>query len=326
MRKVAEFRRDILTRLEEMRTPNTSSIMRLLTDEMIFDFIDTHKGQSLTIDAIIASMVAPKDAVAIDGDVEIVDSEQIHLKNKQANYPGGFRVVPNKSITTHPTYLSHGSFSLSSPNNKTLRIERTADNRLEVRSESLPLLSPYSQSMLAVHNQMVIEGSLPSLQPERALTDEQLIKMGSEKHGVNKVVDDILRERRWEARRMQQKGPTNIELFVPGSPKVKTEKIAPLAGKKAPRALKTREFDPKGLPKSPYKDGNEMGKIIAYGIPSGAGLPIHKKYYDSSAKVEHDRNGQPFTPTTKKMESKDVDEIDESSLLEYMMTMNNLLT
>lgn len=324
MRKVAEFRRDILTRLEEMRTPETASIMRLLTDEMIFNFIDSHKGQSLTVDAIIASMVAPKDAIAVDGDVETVDPGQIYLKNKQANYPGGFRVVPNKASTTYPHFHPHGSLSPSSNMNNTLRIERTSDKTLEVHSESLPLLSPYSQSMLAVHNQMVIEGSLPSLQPERALTDEQLMKMGSEKNGVSKVLNDILRERRWEARRAQQKGHTNIELFVPGSPKMKAEKIAPLAGKKAPRALKTREFDPKGLPKSPYKDGNEMGKIIAYGIPSGAGLPIHKKYYDRSANVELDRNGQPVTPTTKKTESKDVDEIDESSLLEYMMTMNNL--
>jgi len=313
--------------LEQLHVAETASVMRLLSDQMILEFIESHTGQALTIDAIISSMVASAVIVAVDVDVDTIPDQNLPLKPKQAVFPGGFRQMPNKFLSENSIASTTIGSALASPS---FKFERTPDKTLVVSSESLPLLSPYSKSILAVHNQMVVEGSLPSLQPERALSEDQLIRMGSEKNGVNNVVDDILRKRQWESRRTQQK-VSAIELFVPTSKKDITEKIAPLTGIKAPRALKTSEFDPKDLPRSPYKDGNEMGKIMAYGIPSGAGLPISKKYYESSQKIEFDRNGQPVktaavqgnTSSTVDLAPPDNEMIDEANILEYMLSMKS---
>jgi hypothetical protein len=145
-----------------------------------------------------------------------------------------------------------------------------------------------------------------------------MFKMGSERNGVNKVADEILQKKRMEARRSKVNSP---DIYIEFS---KKERIAPLSGIKAPRVIKTSEFDPKGLPKSPYLNGDEMGKIQAYGIPSGSGLPLNKRYHDPSKKEVLDRNGNIIVKTvvTNVTSEDDLEKIDESSILEYMLSMH----
>jgi hypothetical protein len=53
--------------LDELNVPKATSILRLLTDSAIFEFIRTHKGQSMTVDAVIECMISSASQVDVSG-------------------------------------------------------------------------------------------------------------------------------------------------------------------------------------------------------------------------------------------------------------------
>jgi hypothetical protein len=139
--------------------------------------------------------------------------------------------------------------------------------------------------------------------------------MGSEKDGVGRVSDEILFKNRMDARRRSQSIDNDIEIYTPG--KVK-HKVPPLHGLKPPIALKSGQYDKtlSKMPKSPYKDGDEIGKILSSGVASGAGIPINKKYY-TRIEDTFDRYGNLITPI-----EDDPDAIDQSDeVLSYIKDM-----
>lgn len=252
--------------------------MRLIDDGMINDFIEKNKGAAMSIDAVIYNMisaVAPTQAMNTFGDQAIGGLSSIppdYIRPKTPNtrtFPGGFKDFGGKNRPESPAVRS----------------------KTPKTSAALPTLTPANKnkSILAVRDQLVLEGSLPSLQPEKHLSEEQLYRIATEKNGVTRVTDEILRKYRADARKYRAENTGVIEIFTPKG----ASKILPLTGLKAPRAIKTPAID-LIYPKSPYANGDEMGKIMASGVASGAGIPISKRYFNASEKIDYDKNGQPL--------------------------------
>ena len=328
IKSIANFKKIIQKRLSEIKNPNTANILRLIDDSMINEFIDKYKGNSMSVDAIIYNMIATVEPILAPGIGNIHNTESnanvegipnpsnsnapMNLMKPEKIFPGGFRAKSNKFRleTSIPTEINSRK---SSPNINLIK----RDNSLVIEpSTAFPLLSPSAKSILLVHNQMALEGSLPSLQCDKVLSDDQLYRMGAEKDGVGRVTDEILFKNRMEARRRSQSIENDIEIYTPG--KIK-HKVPPLHGLKPPLALKSGQYDEtlSKMPKSPYKDGDEIGKILSSGVASGAGIPINKKYYTRIEDTFVDRYGNLITPN-----EYDPDAIDQSDeVLSYIKDM-----
>ena len=161
----------------------------------------------------------------------------------------------------------------------------------------------------------MLEGQLPSKQPEVFLKEEQIYNM-SKRGGVNKIIDEILRSQHGGIVKHGGVHHDNKLMQKTSSSGQLQQRVTSSTGNKPPRALKTNEFSSTEIPRSPYRGGDEMGRIIGYGIPAGAGYPIPKRYSgsldSSSSKNFYDD-----------VMDDDEERLRDESILSYMSTMKD---
>ena len=115
-----------------------------------------------------------------------------------------------------------------------------------------------------VQNQMVEEGTLPSIQPIRAISNTHVIHLGE---GVE-TFDTIAEKMDLAAKYGMKSTDDEDEGGAIGS------HISSISNNAGPKAIKTKQ----GLenPRMPYKLGDEVGHILTYGIAAGAGYSLIK--------------------------------------------------
>lgn len=143
----------------------------------------------------------------------------------------------------------------------TLRLHKSKDNLIEVDKNSLPLLSPSAKSIIAIRNQMVKEGTLPSLQPEVCLNDDEINKIGSHQESAYQVAKSHIAQKKREMMKAKASG-ANWDVMSSGH----AIRVKSAADNKPPRMLKTDDLSSlHHMPISPYKSGDEIGKIMSSG-------------------------------------------------------------
>lgn len=165
-KKMASFKEKLFNRLREKHDPQLTDIMRTLDDSVIYNFIESYKGCTMSVDAIlmhIGANVSPSTSATRTESLEAAASATSPKKISNVN---GFQLKPRG-------VKSKGAgFRVSQRNKHTW--EEGQNSFIE---EGRPQ-SPSIISMQAMHQHMSAENLLPSMQPDKAITDDDLEKLG----------------------------------------------------------------------------------------------------------------------------------------------------
>jgi len=168
-KKMAAFKEKLHKRLREKNDPQLSSIMRTLDDAVIFNFIESYKGCTMSIDAIlqhIGANVAPSTNATDANMLELAAPEIVPRKISDAN---GYKLIPRDS-------KSKGAGFRKNPRRR--HDAAHGGQHLDGGMDERPL-SPSLLSVGALQQQMSVENLLPSLQPEKAISDHDLERLGA---------------------------------------------------------------------------------------------------------------------------------------------------
>lgn len=136
------------------------------------------------------------------------------------------------------------------------------------------------RAIASVMDEMRGDGTLPSLQPERVISDTQLERLGTNEA----TFDSIAREVRYQKNKKMQKEQADriqtmnltpssqeVDIEMGFLPKDQVERITNPGDLHFPKALKTA---PSSEPTPPYKSYHEKQLVIAQGIAAGSGLAL----------------------------------------------------
>lgn len=179
-KKLAGFKEKLFHRLKEKHDSQLTDIMRTLDDSVIFDFIEKYKGCTMSIDAIlthIGASLSPKQAATYSEMLEIASSPEREVKPVQTS--NGFKTVPREFKSKAAGFRS--SSYAKSRSDKCLQ-----EIFVEEFEKSRPS-SPSAQSMNVMRDQLYEEKLLPSMQPEKAISDDDLESLGQKKTSVDNL-------------------------------------------------------------------------------------------------------------------------------------------
>lgn len=275
-RKISSFRRKLLERLKEKRDPQVNDIMRTVTSEVIDQFVEKFKGCAMTVDAIlyhIGANVPPlentggliripslndddtkaatetmkpslqrtnsakKKEIILDVDNDILNQRRERLSGRDPNLilnsrdvisrGGGFiaKLPKRKPKRSHspPNPFDDPNYQPSISVTDSWDGEEHADNSV-------------GRAIDAVREELAGNNMLNDMQPEKFLTDEQLLALGEHKTTFEIVAKSALQEMNHRKDRV------------------------PVNEKRVPRSLKTRQsndelkklkrIQTKGVPRS----------------------------------------------------------------------------
>lgn len=291
---------------------------------------DTNANANANIDTNMGKAV-----VATVDKKSLIETAAPSIKQTKSTFCGGFRSHrPTSPVQTLPRPDSRSkerqdfSYRPKSP----LRFETNKDQTLVLNSKNFTLLSPATKSIISLHSQLVIEDTLPSVQPEEVLTQEQITRIGSAKDGYRQVEREIISKKQGDLRKHLASGGTKEDFERAISP---GKRVSPPAGLRAPKSIKTFDFEidtPTGradlvfTPKSPFLNGDEQGRVMSTGM-TGNRFPLMnlRQTKRRGLKLDQvDRYGNPIDPEEIKAREDEklaAEEAMDENLLKYMESM-----
>jgi hypothetical protein len=133
-------------------------------------------------------------------------------------------------------------------------------------TKSKPPSDPDNASVEVIRRQMEIEGTLPSMQPIRALTDEEMLAIGSGASSFEAIASAIISR---QPERMEALNDSLASASLGGF-----MRMGSISNNRGPMAVKTHDPELQQYPRMPYELGDEIGKILSSGLASGAGLML----------------------------------------------------
>jgi hypothetical protein len=157
------------TRLKEKHDPQLTSIMRTLDDNVIFNFIETYKGCTMSIDAILVHIGANVKLTSSSTDPVMLELAAPAPSTKKVSDANGYRLVPRESVSK-----GAGFRQIKTAKQKHEQGERggSAGGGEQVRPTS-----PSEHSVGVLHRHMSAERLLPSMQPEKVTRSELLLQL-----------------------------------------------------------------------------------------------------------------------------------------------------
>ena len=209
------------------------NIMRCVTDEMIYHFMQKYDGFSMSIDAIVSlignklgsSTVSPHPDVNIatvqrflapvlaEDEYEhkqYVDPSQ-HLLNEFESLPFRERTYTAHKVRSAPERVLASGFRMSSPpklkadsimfSESSNKFIKYSSSSLDSREEKQIADDEILDAMNVMREQLLLEKTLPSLRPEKVLTMKQLEDIGLRRRSIEQISRDIFKKKSQVAKR-----------------------------------------------------------------------------------------------------------------------------
>lgn len=211
--------------------------MRCVTDEMIYHFMEKYDGFSMSIDAIVSlignklgsSTVSPYPDVNIatvqrflapvltaGEDRAVYDYGQErdpsqHLLNEFDSLPFQERTYTAYKVRSAPERVLASGFRMGSPlkqqldntdhSESTNKFVKYSSSSLDSRDEKQIADDAILDAMSVMRKQLVLEKTLPSLRPEKVLTEKQLEDIGFRRRTIEQISREMSRRKTQVAKR-----------------------------------------------------------------------------------------------------------------------------
>lgn len=189
----------IINRLKEKHDPQLGDIARCIDEQTIIEFLEKYRGYSMSLDGLMNLLSTPlgKSQPIFDAHSALSavgGHDEIQIPDSRLAPP----LIPTSTFTGRdlsPASLrKYGSgFQFTSrEGNRTPHSANKLKSLGLTSSEDMGSLDSTAKAIEAVRTQMKLESTLPSLQPLRILTDEQLTTIGHDRRELNKLLDRLV--------------------------------------------------------------------------------------------------------------------------------------
>eukprot|EP01035_Chromulina_nebulosa_P036057 gene36057-48520_t len=236
-KKMIEFRQILKEHLQKQKMSQVGNIMRCVTDEMIYHFMEKYDGFSMSIDAII-SLIGNKlgsSAVSPYPDVNISTVQRFlaplptegeeygvndygqgrdpsqHLLNEFDSLPFKERTYTGYKVRSAPERVLASGFRMGSPWKEMLdntdnseysnKFVKKSSSSQDSRDEKQIADDAILDAMSVMRKQLILEKTLPSLRPEKVLTDKQLEDIGFRRRSIEQISREISKKKTHVAKR-----------------------------------------------------------------------------------------------------------------------------